>query len=268
MRNFIAIVVALLLSTAACRANRDEAFPFQVGEKLTYQIYWGPFAAGEASLEVQGIDPVDGHDCYHLIAKAKTTGFIDLLFHIDSTNESWMDKKELFTRRFLQNHVEGKRVTNGETRFDYAHNQYTLTNHIDGTQQIFPLKQPLQDILSAMYYVRTQPLTSETPQNFLVNSGDTNRLVNIIPSGYKTIRIRPLGEVLAMRIEPKPTLPIVTRNKGRMWIWVSDDAQKLPLLVVTSLKIGSARLVLEKIEPTNPVPPVRLRTNIASTTKE
>jgi len=31
-------------------ADGDEAIPFSVGEKLTYQIFWGPFVVGRATL--------------------------------------------------------------------------------------------------------------------------------------------------------------------------------------------------------------------------
>jgi len=33
-----------------------------------------------------------------------------------------------------------------------------------------------------------------------------------------------------------------------MWFWVSDDIRRLPLLVASDLKIGSAKLILNKIE--------------------
>jgi hypothetical protein len=56
-----------------------------------------------------------------------------------------------------------------------------------------------------------------------------------------------LGDVQALRIEPNPTLSVVSANKGRMWFWISDDARHLPLLVTSDLKFGSARLVLYSV---------------------
>jgi hypothetical protein len=34
-----------------------------------------------------------------------------------------------------------------------------------------------------------------------------------------------------------------------MWLWVSDDARKLPIVIVSTLKFGNIKLVLHKIEP-------------------
>ncbi len=45
----------LVLSGVAL-ADGDEAIPFSVGEKLTYQIFWGPFVVGRATLEVAAIE--------------------------------------------------------------------------------------------------------------------------------------------------------------------------------------------------------------------
>jgi hypothetical protein len=87
-------------------------------------------------------------------------------------------------------------------------------------------------------------------QNFLVNvGGSTNYNVNIRPDLRKTLYFRPTGDVPALRLEPKPTLTVVSANRGRMWFWISDDARKLPLLVASDMRIGSAKLVLYSVQP-------------------
>ena len=258
VKSLLSILAALLATASAALANGD-GFPFQVGERLTYRIYWGPLIAGEASLEVAGIEAVNGHDCYHLLAKAQTSGLVDLLFHVDSTTESWLDTKQLCTRRYRQNRVEGKRAKRCETIYDYDHGRYTITNQISGAQHVFPLDKPLQDIVSAFYYLRTQLFQLDEPRSFTVNAGDTNRLVRVTPDQRKNIWTNPLGEIPALRVEPNPTITVVSANKGRMWIWISDDAQRIPLVLITTMKIGSARFQLTEVQTTNPALAKRLR---------
>ena len=53
----------------------------------------------------------------------------------------------------------------------------------------------------------------------------------------------------ALRIEPNPTLNIVAASGGRMWVWFSDDARKLPLMMVTETSFGNIKFVLTGIEP-------------------
>jgi hypothetical protein len=217
--------------------------PFRVGEKLTYQIFWGPFVVGRATLEVTAVEKVDSFDCYHLIAKAKTSGLAEWLFPVDSTAESWLDCRELFTRKYRQKRSEGKHVVNDETRYDYEHKE-AITKNTKGKEKRLPLEQPVQDVVSSMYFVRAQELMLDAEQTFVLNASATNYVVTIRPDQRKQLWVRPVGDVQALRIEPSPTLKIIAANKGRMWIWITDDERRLPLLVNSELRWGNARLVL------------------------
>jgi hypothetical protein len=238
------ILVLFLALSGATLADDADTVPFGVGEKLTYQIFWGPFVVGRATLEVAGIEPVDGHDCYHLVAKAKTSGLAELLFPVDSLAESWLDRDGLFARRYTEDRTEGKHHRSGETHFDYARNETVITNRINGKAKHLPLNEPVQDVISSLYTVRTKKLMLDSEQSFTINAGTTNYNVTIRPDQRKLVWVRPIGDVPALRIEPTPTLSIVSANKGRMWFWMSDDARRLPLLVNSELKLGTAKLVL------------------------
>ncbi len=171
---------------------------------------------------------------------------------------------QLFTRRYRENRVEGKKARNNETMYDYDHKQAVTTNLLNCRTSTIPLDQPVQDLVSALYYVRVQPLKPTVESGFVVNAASTNYSVNVCPDLRKTLWIRPLGDVEALRIEPKPTLNIVAANKGRMWFWISDDKHKLPLLVSSDMRIGSAKLVLFKIE--SGIDPMKQTTNAKPST--
>ena len=229
-------------------------FPFRVGEKLTYQILWGPFAAGQATLEVTGIEPVDGQDCYHLVGQAHTSGFVDLLYHVQSQIDSWLDTRDLFTRRFEQNRCEGKHYSADDSHYDYTAGQVVTTNFLTGRVKFTPLTGPMQDLLSAFFFIRTQPLQLERDYGFPINLAGVCHDVQVRPDKRKTLYFHPTGDVPALRLEPRPTFSIIATSGGRMWFWVSDDARKLPLLLVTEIKFGSIKLVLTGIKPAPAAP--------------
>lgn len=233
-----------LLVVGAARADDTDSVPFAVGEKLTYQVFWGPFVVGRATLEVAGMEMVDGHDCYHLVARAKTSGVIDLLYPIDSTAESWLDCDGLFSRRYREDRTEGKRHRDTESHYDYANKETVITNHVNGRQRHVPLEQPVQDVVSSLYVVRTKKLMLDSDQMFAISADNMTYKVTIHPDERKLIWVKPFGDVQALRIEPNPTLSVVSANNGRMWFWISDDDRHLPLLVNSDLKFGSAKLVL------------------------
>ena len=247
MKTLTAIFVSLLALAGAARAGDTDAVPFAVGEKLTYQVYWGPFVVGRATLEVMGTEPIDGHDCYHLVAKAKTSGLIDLLYPIDSTAESWLDCDGLFSRRYREDRTEGSHHRNTESHYDYASKETVITNHMNGKQHHILLDQPVQDVVSSLYVVRTKKLMLDSDQVFAISADTTTYNVTIRPDERKVVWVKPFGDVQALRIEPNPTLSVVSANHGRMWFWVSDDARHLPLLVNSDLKFGSAKLVLYSV---------------------
>jgi hypothetical protein len=241
------ILVSVLAFAGVAQANGGNSVPFAIGEKLTYQIFWGPFVVGRASLEVAGIETVDGHDCYHLVARAKTSGLIDALFPVDSTAESWLDCEGLFARRYREDRSEGKHHRSSESHYDYAGKQTVVTNRINGKQRCALLNQPVQDVVSSLYVVRTKKLMLDSDDVFTISADTTNYNVTVHPDARKLIWVKPFGDVEALRIEPTPTLSVISANKGRMWFWISDDARHLPLLVNSEIKFGSARLVLYSV---------------------
>jgi hypothetical protein len=254
VKRLTTILGLLVAFSGAALADGDETIPFSVGEKLIYQIFWGPFVVGRGTLEVAGIEPMDGHDCYHLVAKAKTSGLAEFLFPVDSTAESWLDCVGLYARRYHEDRTEGKHHKNNDTHFDYASKETVTKSQINGRERRTPLDQHVQDVVSSLYYVRTQKLLLDSEQSFMINAANTNYNVTIRPDLRKSMWVRPLGDIQALRVEPSPTLNIVSANKGRMWFWISDDARHLPLLVSSELKLGNAKLVLFSITPGKPAP--------------
>jgi len=247
VKKLTAIFVSVLALAGAARANDTDSIPllpFAVGEKLTYQVFWGPFVVGRATLEVTGVEPIDGHNCYHLVAKAKTSGLIDALYPVDSTAESWLDCDGLFTRQYREDRTEGKRHRNTESHYDYASKDTVITNRMNCKQRHVLLEQPVHDVVSSLYVVRTKKLMLDCDQMFAISADNVTYNVTIRPDERKLVWVKPLGDVQALRIEPNPTLSVVSANKGRMWFWISDDARHLPLLVNSDLKFGSAKLVL------------------------
>ena len=239
----------LFMAVTAWSVNATEPVPFRVGEKLTYNIQWGPIVAGHATLTVAGLEQIDGQDCYHIIGQAQTSGFVDLLYHVESKIETWLDTDGFFTRRFYQARREGKRCNTEDSRYDYVSGQVVTTNLISGQLQTSALTGPEQDVLSVFYFLRTQPLLLNHTSRLPVNLTGKHYDVAARPDQRKMLYFRPLGDISALRIEPNPTLNIVASGGGRMWFWISDDARKLPLMLVTQMKYGTIKLVLAGIEP-------------------
>ena len=116
-----------------------------------------------------------------------------------------------------------------------------------------PTPEEVQDTLSAFYFVRTLDLEPGTSHDLAVNSGGKNYRLRVDVLAREKIHT-PFGERNAIKIEPHQQYEGLFQQKGRLWIWLSDDGNRLPLLMKSSLAIGSivARLVEYRIT-TQPV---------------
>ena len=94
-----------LLRARRVMVAKDEAI--RVGEKLVYSVRYGFIRAGEASLEIAGVEEVGGHPCYHVVSLARSNSFFDRIFRVRDRVESWMDRDFLFSRRFHKSLREG-----------------------------------------------------------------------------------------------------------------------------------------------------------------
>src|SRR5207247_1129132 len=83
------------------------AVPFPVGERLRYGARYGPFSVGKATMEVAGLDTVDGVETVHFIFRIEGGA---LWYHLDQTMESWVGRTDFRSRRFHQDTEERGRI--------------------------------------------------------------------------------------------------------------------------------------------------------------
>ncbi len=221
---------------------------FQVGEKLTYRIEWGFFTVGRATMEVKGIERVDGCDCYYIVAEAQTTGLGDMLFKVRSKAETWLDVEGLFARKYSEDRSEGKKRHNEEMTYDYEKKITTVQDRDTGSITTHPLNGPVVDAIGLLFAARARQLDVKNNATFTCNTGDSNYDVFLKADETKEMKTKPTGNVSALRFEPNPTLKIVSKNGGRAWFWISNDERRLPIIAYSKMKIGTAKLELIEYE--------------------
>ena len=82
--------------------NTDFSVPFSVGERLTYDVYFGPLKAGEGSMEVMGHEDVRGTNTWH--TRFRVRGGVPF-YRVDDVLESWIGTECFHTLRFVQDFV-------------------------------------------------------------------------------------------------------------------------------------------------------------------
>ena len=218
----------------------QSAWPFQIGERLTYNVSFTGITAGQASLEVVNDTVVNNYDQLHIRFKARTTFPISSIYTINDQVDTWLDSKYLYTKKLTKNIREGNYKNDSYTIIDYDQS-IAITN---GDTVI--IDQFLRDSYSLFYFLRTIPLIIGETINFTAFDGKRITPFQIITKTKETINTM-AGTFPCLVVKPFREGTTLLKNKGDMMIWFSDDKIRLPIQIRIKLKYGSMLLKLKDI---------------------
>lgn len=205
---------------------------FAAGERFVFKVRWGPISAGTATMSIPEVIDYKGRECYKIVSTAESNKFFSTFFKVEDRVESYMDKEGLYSLHFEKHLREGKFKADRYVDFDQE-------NHIavegGDTIQVPPF---VQDVLSAFYYVRTQPLEVGSSL-FVDNHADKKNY----PLEVKVLRKERIeveaGTFDCLVVEPILQASAIFEQKGSLTVWLTDDQIKMPVLMKSKVVIGS-----------------------------
>jgi len=221
---------------------RIENRAFRVGEHLVFEIVYGPIKAGTATMSVPDTQWVRGRPCYHVVTTAESNTFFDSFFKVRDRVETFIDVEGIFPWKFEKRIREGKYREDRTVDYDQM-NGRVISNNKD-TLRVSPF---IQGVLSSFYYVRTVPL--KVGKSFDIDSYGDGKVYPIKVLVHKKDRVRvPAGTFDCIVVEPVMRVKGIFNRKGRMAIWLTDDEQKIPVLMKSKIIIGSIDARLKSFE--------------------
>jgi len=218
----------------------QSAWPFQVGERLTYNVSFTGITAGQASLEVVNDTVVNNYHQLHIRFNARTTFPVSSIYTINDQVDTWLDSKYLYTKKLTKNIREGNYKNDSYTIIDYDQS-IAITN---GDTVI--IDQFLRDSYSLFYFLRTIPLIIGETIDFTAFDGKIITPFQVITKTKETINTM-AGTFPCLVVKPFREGTTLLKNKGDMMIWFSDDKNRLPIQIRIKLKYGSMLLKLKNI---------------------
>lgn len=229
--------------------------PWTVGEKLVFEIGYGVVKAGEATMEVAGVDTLTlssgtvKKQAYHIVATAHSNAFVDAFYKVRDKNESWLDLEHWITHRFEQHNQEGKYILDQFVEYDWKNGWFKNTENVKGRAPKYeegPLKIPAVDTLSSLYLARAKTLTVGSEFTLDVHSGTNWPLV------VKVLRIErvkvPAGKFDCYVVEPFLRERGIFIQKGKkMQVWLTADERKIPVKMTAEVFIGNVSAELKEI---------------------
>ncbi len=215
---------------------------FSPGEKLTYRVRYGFLDAGEATIEVKPSNRTfSGRKVHHVVGIGRTISAFNWFYKVHDVYESYIDAQGVFPWQFERDVNEGSYSFQQNYRFYQEKN--AVKTHKD---QTFATPSGVQDMISAFYYARTFDFSNATPgQIFTVKSFVDEEIFDLQVRylGRETVRTK-LGTFRCLKFVPHVQEGRVFKKDESVVIWVSDDANKIPIMAKADILIGSIKMEL------------------------
>jgi hypothetical protein len=207
--------------------------PFAVGERLDYDVKFGPMHVGSGSMEVLGNENVRNRPTWHIMFRVKGGTFF---YKVDDRFESWIETTTLSSLRHKQDINEGRR--DRERVFEIFPDR---PSYIEDDKPEKPsVDQPLDDG-SFLYFIRTVPLEVGKTYEFDRYFRPDRNPVKITVLRKEKVKV-PAGTFDAIVIRPSIKSKGIFSENGQAEVWLSDDDRHIMLQMKSKLSFGSLNL--------------------------
>ncbi len=245
----IALTTMLAAATMPGAAQAQMEVPFDVGERLQYEVRFGPLRVGQGTMEVVGVDTVRGHDVWATEFRIKGGTFF---YRVNDVLRSWIDRDTFSSLRHEQDYEEGGRDRERLWEIYPDRQVYVQVGRSgDGPDVEEPsVSNPLDDG-SFLYFIRTVPLEVGETYEFDRYFRPDRNPVTIKVLRKERLKV-PAGEFDAVVIQPIIKTSGIFSENGRAEIWLSDDHRRIMLQMKSKLSFGSLNLYLKSFHPGTP----------------
>ncbi len=243
---FIFFIFFCSISANAQSYRTVDNSAFVRGEKLTFRVAFnsaltGSITGGKATLEVKDENKIiNERSTYHVVGEGKTTGFIELFYKVNDRFESYFDQDAMIAWKFTRRTRENK----------YKKDDIVIFRQNDllavSLSKVVKVPANMQDIISAFYFARTMDISNIQPGGtfeipfFLDDSVYHSR---IIFKGRETIKTK-LGKFRCIAFRPGVATGYAFDDPYPITIWITDDKNRLPILIESEQSVGRARVEL------------------------
>lgn len=219
---------------------------FKRGEKLTFRVAFnsaltGSITGGKATLEIKEENKIiNNRSTYHVVGEGKTTGFIELFYKIHDRFESYFDQDAIiawqFTRRTRENNYKKDDLV------IFRQNDHLAVS----LSKVVKVPPNIQDILSGFYYARTIDITGLKSGGIIdvpFFLDDSVYHSKVIFKGRETVKTK-LGKFRCIVFQPMVATGYAFDDPYPITIWLTDDANRMPVLIESEQSVGRARVEL------------------------
>lgn len=214
---------------------------FQADETISYTIYYsviGIYVNAGSAVFTTTLEKMNQKPVYHIVGTGTSNARYDWIFKVRDRYESFIDTANLQPLRFIRNVDEG-----GYKKFeDITFNQQNNTAYT--TNGVIKVPNCVQDVLSAVYYARNidfnkYKVDDKIPYSMLLDNEVYNLYIRYL--GKEIIKTK-YGKFRAIKFKPLLVKGTIFEGGEGMTVWVSDDANHIPLRIESPIVVGSVKV--------------------------
>jgi hypothetical protein len=225
---------------------KDRLFPvpFADGETLVYTIAWLKIEGGGMTLRTAKETTSDGVPMHRITLTATSNEYVSKFYPVRDLYETWVDARDFQPLRFEKHAHEGRYESDEVEEFDLGRKVGSWRE--DRT----PLPDRIEDIISSFYFLRSQPLAVGSDVRVdMFSRGKIYKLKASILDKEKVETEAGVFEAFKVQPQLRENETAEDRNRGKLFLWFSDDDRRLPVMAKTVMPIGSVTARLTKVVP-------------------
>ena len=210
--------------------------------KLSYSVEWRLIHAGQVVME-----PAESS----VVAKIVSAGLVSTLFKVDNVYTAHFTPA-FCTSDTLLDSQEGKRHRQTTVAYEHNPNRVVFLERDLVKNEILKSTQTetpacVHDTLGGLLALRGLNLEPGQTAQVPITDGRKFAQVKVEAQGREEIST-PAGKFKTIRYETNLMNGVVYARKGRVFVWLTDDAQRTPVQILLRLAfpVGTVTLQLEK----------------------
>lgn len=240
MKNLFLFIGVFVFSTLSAQFDNINA-----GETISFRIHYGFITAGNATLSTTKTS-YKGQPAFYVRGVGKTSGAAKAFFKVEDVYESYISEKKepLF---YVRNVSEGSYTQHLQSTFNTNNNTLVLVDkkHTDRPAKTVKVPNDVQDILSCFYYLRSvDNLKVGSVLKMSVWIDDELFPFQLKVVGTEKISTK-FGKVNCLKIIPSVVSGRVFKDKEGVTMWVTNDQNKVPVLIKAELAVGSLKASID-----------------------
>ncbi len=248
------LVSQVYISVIQGQCNIDTK-AFASGEVITYNAYynWGFIWLNAGNVEFKVMQQTyQNRDVYHLYAFGTTYKSYDWIFKIREKYQAYVDPNTLAPFWYERDVEEGSYTAFEDYKFDYDNqtiHTYVQKRGNPGVEGTLPLTPCLFDVLSAIYYFRSVDFSKyqvgeKIPINMILDSEAYNLYIRYL--GKEEVKTKNKKKYNCIKFSILMVEGTLFKGDEDAIIWVTDDENKIPVIVEAKILVGSVKAILDE----------------------